>query len=104
MELGMVGLGKMGANMTTRLLKGGQIVVVYDRNMPLIEAAEAEGAVGASALGEFAERMSPPRAVWVMVPAGEPTEETIANLGEVLSAGDMIIDGGKSACVQPDID
>jgi 6-phosphogluconate dehydrogenase len=96
MELGMIGLGKMGANMTTRLLKGGQRVVVYDRNSSKIEAAEAEGAVGLSALDGFADELRPPRAVWVMVPAGEPTESTIATLEATLSGGDTIIDGGNS--------
>lgn len=96
MQLGMVGLGKMGANMTTRLLKGGHAMVVFDRNASEIEKAEAGGAVGIKALDGFAEKLSPPRAVWVMVPAGEPTEQTITALGEILSEGDTIIDGGNS--------
>jgi 6-phosphogluconate dehydrogenase len=96
MQLGMVGLGKMGANMTTRLLKGGHEMVVFDRNQLKVEEAEAEGAKGIGALEGFVEDLSSPRAVWVMVPAGKPTEQTVATLGEILSAGDTIIDGGNS--------
>jgi 6-phosphogluconate dehydrogenase len=96
MEIGMVGLGKMGANMTRRLLRGGHRVVVSDLNKEAVEAAEADGAIPAASLEELATKMSPPRAVWVMVPAGKHTESVIETLGEILSAGDTIIDGGNS--------
>lgn len=96
MEIGMIGLGKMGANMTKRLLRGGHRVVVSDLNKEAVEAAEADGAVGSASLDELATKLSPPRAVWVMVPAGKPTESVIEALGKSLSAGDIIIDGGNS--------
>lgn len=96
MELAMIGLGKMGANMATRLLRGGHRVVVYDLNEAAIQAAEAAGAVGARTLSEMAGKLAAPRAVWVVVPAGDPTEQTINQLAEALSPGDIIIDGGNS--------
>lgn len=96
MQIAMVGLGKMGANMTTRLLRGGHQVVVYDLNEAAILAAEAQGAQGAHTLAEVIARLQAPRAVWVMVPAGAPTEETIRALAELLAPGDIIIDGGNS--------
>ena len=96
MELGMVGLGKMGANMTTRLIKGGHRIVVFDRNPPKVDAAVADGATGAESLEELVSKLSPPRAVWVMVPAGDPTQTIIEALAELLSPGDILIDGGNS--------
>jgi 6-phosphogluconate dehydrogenase len=96
MELGMIGLGKMGANMTTRLLRGGHHLVVMDRNPAAVGALEAEGAVGATNIEELAQKLTAPRAVWVMVPSGAATEVTIAGLTEVLSPGDTVIDGGNS--------
>ena len=96
MELAMIGLGKMGANMATRLLQGGHQVVAYDLNEKNIRALEAEGAAGAGTLKEVAAKLSAPRVVWVMVPSGNPTEQTIINLVEVLSPGDIVIDGGNS--------
>jgi 6-phosphogluconate dehydrogenase len=96
MELGMIGLGKMGGNMTRRLLKGGHRVVVHDRDAQAMEALVAEGATTAASLEAIAEALAPPRAVWVMVPAGAPTEETVSRLGEVLQAGDVVIEGGNS--------
>jgi 6-phosphogluconate dehydrogenase len=96
MQLGMVGLGRMGANMTKRLLERGHDVVVYDRNPSAVEASVAEGAVGASSLEDLAAKLQPPRAVWVMVPSGEPTRQTVTALGGVLSAGDTVVDGGNS--------
>ncbi|NQS91512.1 MAG: decarboxylating 6-phosphogluconate dehydrogenase [Chloroflexi bacterium] len=96
MELAMVGLGKMGANMTTRLVSGGHRVVVFDLNEDLIRAAEESGAEGAHSLDEVVAKLSAPRAVWVMVPAGDPTESTIDALSNHLSPGDTIIDGGNS--------
>jgi 6-phosphogluconate dehydrogenase len=96
MKLAMIGLGKMGANMATRLLRGGHQVVGYDLNETNIQALKAEGAEGASTLAEVAAKLALPRVVWVMVPAGNPTEQTIEKLTEVLSPGDTIIDGGNS--------
>ncbi len=96
MELAMIGLGKMGSNMAARLLRAGHRVVAYDLNEAAIQAAETEGATGARTLEEVATKLSAPRAVWVMVPSGEPTEQTIKQLIGVLSPGDSIIDGGNS--------
>jgi 6-phosphogluconate dehydrogenase len=96
MQIGMIGLGRMGANMVRRLLKGGHHVVVFDRQLEAIEALRREGATGVATLADMAAELRPPRAVWVMVPAGAPTEETVKALGHVLSAGDTIIDGGNS--------
>lgn len=96
MQLGMVGLGKMGANMTKRLLQGGHHVVVTDLNADAIKSAEEDGATGATEITALVEKLSAPRAVWIMVPAGNPTEKTIEQLSELLEAGDIIIDGGNS--------
>ena len=96
MDVAMIGLGKMGANMAARLMRGGHRVVAFDLNESAIEAAQAEGAEGARTLDEVAGKLEPPRAVWVMVPAGGPTENTIENLAGHLSSGDIIVEGGNS--------
>lgn len=96
MGIAMVGLGKMGANMATRLIRGGHRVVVYDINEPAIQSLEAAGADGARTLAEIGEKLNTPRSVWVMVPSGDITEQTISRLTEVLSPGDTILDGGNS--------
>lgn len=96
MQLGMIGLGKMGANMTTRLLRGGHQVVVYDRSEDAIKHAASEGATASSSLKDMVAKLTPPRAVWVMVPSGAATESTIAELIGLLSKGDVLIDGGNS--------
>jgi 6-phosphogluconate dehydrogenase len=96
MELGMVGLGRMGANMTRRLMGGGHDLVVFDVNPDAISALAGEGARGAASLKELAEQLSPPRAVWVMVPSGEITERTVEDVAAVLEPGDAIVDGGNS--------
>jgi 6-phosphogluconate dehydrogenase len=96
MDIGMIGLGKMGANMATRLLLGGHRVVAYDINEDAIQAAEEAGAEGARTLNEVMEKLAPPRSVWVMVPSGQITETTIQNLSDLLSPGDTVIDGGNS--------
>jgi 6-phosphogluconate dehydrogenase len=96
MQLGMVGLGKMGANMTTRLIKHGHEIVVTDVNPQAIEKAAQGGAIGTDSLKELVSKLNAPRAVWVMVPSGDPTEQTIVMLRELLSEGDIIIDGGNS--------
>ena len=96
MELGMIGLGRMGGNMTRRLLKGGHRVVVYDQANKSQAAVIRDGAVGTGSLNELVNKLKRPRAIWLMVPAGSPTEETIAKLLPGLSAGDIVIDGGNS--------
>ncbi len=96
MKIGFVGLGKMGANMTGRLLARGHSVVVFDVNPEAVAAAGRQGAETAASLRELASKLDPPRAVWIMVPAGKPTEETVWSLAGVLAAGDVIIDGGNS--------
>ena len=96
MQLGMVGLGRMGASMTSRLLLGSHAVVVYDQNPVAIAASAAEGATGVASLAALVSLLAAPRAVWVMVPSGAATEETIAALSAVLSPGDTIVDGGNS--------
>ncbi len=97
MRIGMVGLGRMGANMTERLLLGGHEVVAYDRSPEAVAASAAKGAAGSGALEELVAALgSGPRVVWVMVPAGPPTQATIDSLGALLSAGDIVIDGGNS--------
>jgi len=96
MQLGMIGLGKMGANMTTRLIQGGHTLVVYDRNPEAVQVAAAGGATVSTTLAELVSQLAAPRAVWVMVPAGDPTEQTIHELAALLSADDTILDGGNS--------
>ncbi len=96
MQLAMIGLGRMGANMTERLLKGGHQVVVYDRSTDAVAASAAKGATAAGSLEEVVKALTPPRAVWVMLPAGAPTVDTIDRLGSLLSPGDAVIDGGNS--------
>ena len=96
MELGMIGLGKMGGNMALRLMRGGHQIVAYDPNPAALEAAAAAGAGVTQSVGELAGSLQVPRAVWVMVPSGAPTEQTIAQLAAELMPGDTIIDGGNS--------
>ena len=97
MELGMVGLGRMGGNMARRLIsKGGHRVVTYDHDDEAVRASEALGASGATSLENLVEKLTPPRAVWVMVPAGDATESTIDSLLPLLSGGDTVLDGGNS--------
>jgi 6-phosphogluconate dehydrogenase len=96
MELGMIGLGRMGANMTKRLVGGGHRVVVFDRAADAVAAAAADGAIAADSLEDLKSKLAAPRAVWVMVPAGDPTEQTVAALAELLDEGDLVIDGGNS--------
>src|SRR6478672_10052141 len=96
MKIGMVGLGRMGSNMTTRLLRGGHQVVVFDRSAEAVQGAASAGAAGTRSLADLVAQLEPPRAVWIMVPAGDPTESTIADLSALLSRGDAVIDGGNS--------
>jgi 6-phosphogluconate dehydrogenase len=92
----MIGLGRMGGNMVQRLLGGGHRVVAYDPRAEAVQTVARQGADGASSISDLAGRLSEPRAAWVMVPAGEPTESTINDLAEEFSPGDVIIDGGNS--------
>src|SRR5512140_3223107 len=96
MQLGMVGLGRMGANMVRRLMRGGHTCAVYDRNPETVKSLQAEGARGAQSLDEFVAQLAPPRAAWLMVPAGQPTEEAVLGLVDRMSRGDIIVDGGNS--------
>jgi 6-phosphogluconate dehydrogenase len=92
----MIGLGRMGGNMVTRLVQGGHQVVAYDRSPEAVQTAVDHGATGANSLKDLVSKLQAPRAVWVMVPAGGPTEDTIKELAGLLSSGDTIIDGGNS--------
>jgi 6-phosphogluconate dehydrogenase len=96
MQLGMVGLGKMGANMTRRLMHGGHQLVVSDLSADAVAALGKEGATGSNSLEDLIKRLTPPRAVWIMVPAGAATEQTVQKLAQYMQAGDAIIDGGNS--------
>ncbi|HEY7951273.1 MAG TPA: decarboxylating 6-phosphogluconate dehydrogenase [Solirubrobacterales bacterium] len=96
MDLGMVGLGRMGANMARRLMRDGHRIVAYDVNPDAVSELAGEGAEAAASLQELASKLSAPRSVWVMVPAGEITEKTIADVAAVLEPGDAIVDGGNS--------
>jgi 6-phosphogluconate dehydrogenase len=96
MELGMVGLGRMGANMTRRLTAAGHRLVVYDRDKSAVDAIVAAGAVGVDSLSAVAAKLASPRAIWIMVPSGNPVDETIASLSASLQKGDILIDGGNS--------
>jgi 6-phosphogluconate dehydrogenase len=96
MQLGMVGLGRMGGNMVRRLLRGGHQCVVTDLNPENVNELAGEGATGSASLADFARKLSKPRAAWVMVPAGNPTEQTVMALAQSFEPGDIIIDGGNS--------
>lgn len=96
MELAMIGLGKMGLNMATRLVRGGHRVVGYDRSAESVAAAGKIGAAAAASLEDVVKSLSSPRIVWIMVPAGAPTEDTVRQLSGLLSKGDVVIDGGNS--------
>ncbi|HKW45194.1 MAG TPA: decarboxylating 6-phosphogluconate dehydrogenase [Candidatus Eremiobacteraceae bacterium] len=96
MQIGMVGLGRMGANMVQRLLDGGHAVSAFDRSADAVKQSAAAGATGCDSLAALVQSLAAPRAVWVMVPSGAPTRDTIASLGESLQRGDIVIDGGNS--------
>ena len=96
MQLGMIGLGRMGANMARRLMRGGHQVVAYDRSAEAVKQLAGEGAKGVDSLAAMIGALAKPRAVWIMVPAGGPTESTVNELAEKLEPGDTIIDGGNS--------
>jgi 6-phosphogluconate dehydrogenase len=96
MQLGFVGLGRMGLNMVTRLTRGGHTVAVYDRSSDAVKRAVAAGATGVGSIEALVAALSPPRAVWVMVPSGPPTESTVEALAGLLSRDDVVIDGGNT--------
>jgi 6-phosphogluconate dehydrogenase len=96
MEMGMIGLGRMGANMTRRLTAAGHRIVVYDRDKSAVAGMVAEGATGAESLSEVAAKLSAPRSIWIMVPSGDPVDATITSLAGFLVKGDILIDGGNS--------
>jgi 6-phosphogluconate dehydrogenase len=96
MQLGMVGLGRMGANMVRRLMRGGHECVVFDLSPENVKRLAGEGAAGASSLDDFVGRLTPPRTAWTMLPAGEVTETAIRELGRRMLPGDVVIDGGNS--------
>ncbi len=96
MQLGMIGLGRMGGNMVERLQRAGHSCVVYDRSAESVRKFAARGAVSATSLEEFVRKLAKPRAAWVMVPAGAATESTVNALAALLEAGDIILDGGNS--------
>jgi len=96
MQIGMIGLGRMGANMARRLMRNGHTCVVHDRSADAVKTLAGEGAKGADSVAALIAGLAKPRHIWVMVPAGAPTETTVAELGEKLDAGDTIIDGGNT--------
>jgi len=96
MQIAMVGLGRMGGNMVRRLMRSGHQCVVFDRSPDTVKALGGEGAAGASSLEDLVKKLDKPRAIWVMVPAGAPTEETVHALAALVEKGDVIIDGGNS--------
>src|SRR5688572_10341319 len=96
MQLSLIGLGRMGGNMTRRLLAGGHQIVAWDRNPSSVADVTAAGATGAASLDDLVSKLSPRRIVWMMVPAGDATEQTVAALAERLTTGDVIVDGGNS--------
>ena len=95
-QLGMVGLGRMGANMVRRLMRAGHECVVYDHTQEHVKQVAGEGAVGSESLADLASKLTPPRSVWAMVPAGDITEQVVHDIAEVLEEGDAVIDGGNS--------
>src|SRR5688572_23678240 len=96
MQLAMIGLGKMGGNMVERLIQGGHSLVVFDRSKETMDKYAAMGATPANNLADLCAKLRPPRVVWIMVPAGKPVDDTLAELGPCLPKGDIIIDGGNS--------
>ena len=96
MQLGIIGLGRMGGNIARRLMLNGHTTVVFDRNTDFVSALEQEGATAVADLPALVAGLAKPRAVWVMLPSGAPTEDTIETLSELLDADDIIIDGGNT--------
>src|ERR1700691_1037968 len=96
MQIGVIGLGRMGGNMSRRLIKNSHEVVVYDHDAKAVAALSRDGAKGADGLDKLVQQLRPPRAVWVMLPAGKITEDVIGQLGKLLAAGDIVLDGGNT--------
>ncbi|MGB6501447.1 MAG: decarboxylating 6-phosphogluconate dehydrogenase [Thermoplasmata archaeon] len=96
MEVGMIGLGKMGGNMTVRLVRAGHRVVGFARAQPVVDEVVKQGAVGATSLANLVSQLTPPRVVWLMIPSGSAVDDTLAQLRPLLSPGDLIVDGGNS--------
>jgi len=96
MQIGVIGLGRMGGNISRRLIKNGHEVVVYDHDAKAVAALSRDGATGANGLDKLVQQLRPPRAVWVMLPAGKITEDVIAELAKLLAAGDIVLDGGNT--------
>jgi 6-phosphogluconate dehydrogenase len=96
MQIGVIGLGRMGGNITRRLIQNGHEAVVYDHDPKAIADLKRDGASGADGLEKLVQQLRPPRAVWVMLPAGKITDDTITQLGKLLSAGDIVLDGGNT--------
>src|SRR5271170_3744801 len=96
MRLGMVGLGKMGANMTRRLMRGGHELAVTDLSVDSVKQIAGEGATASTSLDDFVSKLGKPRVAWLMVPAGAPTEQTVQALAQKMQPGDILIDGGNS--------
>jgi 6-phosphogluconate dehydrogenase len=96
MQIGVIGLGRMGGNISRRLIKNGHEVVVYDHDAKAVAALSRDGAKGAGGLDTLVQQLRPPRAVWVMLPAGKITEDVIGELAKLLAAGDIVLDGGNT--------
>ncbi|MGB9597157.1 MAG: NAD(P)-binding domain-containing protein, partial [Candidatus Poribacteria bacterium] len=96
MQVGMIGLGRMGMNMARRLLTGNHQVIVYNRTQEKVEQMVKEGAIGSTSLEDLVQKLNPPRVVWMMYPAGELVDETIATLSNLLTEGDILVEGGNS--------
>ena len=96
MQLGVIGLGRMGGNIVRRLMQGGHGCVVWDRDAAAVKALADDGATGAADLKDMVARLAAPRAVWIMLPAGGPTQETVDDLAQLLGPDDTVIDGGNS--------
>jgi 6-phosphogluconate dehydrogenase len=96
MQIGVIGLGRMGGNISRRLIKNGHEVVVYDHDAKAVAALSRDGATGANGLDKLVQQLRPPRAVWVMLPAGKITEDVIDQLAKLLAAGDIVLDGGNT--------
>ena len=96
MQLGVIGLGRMGGNISRRLMRDGHTTVVYDRAEPAVADLVKDGSVGAKDLADLVAQMTAPRVIWVMLPAGKITDDTITQLGELMAEGDIVIDGGNT--------
>src|SRR5262245_51309456 len=96
MQIGIVGLGRMGGGIARRLMRGVHSCVVYDRDPAAIADLTKDGAAGASSIADMVRQLAPPRTIWIMLPAGAPTEQTVAAAGGELESGDIIIDGGNT--------